>query len=93
MKANRSWHGCDRIYSGLTRYLIVYGGHSLVGTTVTGYGDVVFLNMNSKSGGWTSIQGIQINKISSYINGGIVKQLTTGITKYSLIQQTDTKYN
>jgi hypothetical protein len=78
LNASRSFHGCDRIFSGKTRYLVVYGGRHFVGQTPTNFGDVMFLDMKSKSEGWYSVPGIQMNKLISNVNGGLIKQLSTG---------------
>jgi hypothetical protein len=79
LNPSRSGHWCDRIFSGQTRYLVVYGGHhvSLLSPWPI-YGDILFLDMNRKSEGWFSIPGIQLNKLNGYINGGLIKQLNSG---------------
>ncbi len=38
----------------------------------------MFLDMKSKSEGWYSVPGIQMNKLISNVNGGLIKQLSTG---------------
>jgi hypothetical protein len=78
LSMSRSWHGCDKLISDQTRYLIVYGGHNRVGTTKNPFGDVLFVNLNDKSRGWFSTPRVQINKLSLFVNGGLVKRLSAG---------------
>jgi len=73
---SRSWHGCDRIYIGKTRYLIVYGGHNLVGSTFTDKNDILFLNIDQANSQWTTMIGIQLDNSYRFISGGIVRRLT-----------------
>ncbi len=78
LSMSRSWHSCDKLNSDQTRHLVVYGGHNWVGTTQNPFGDILFLNLYDKNRGWFSTPRVQINKLSLFVNGGLIKRLTAG---------------
>ena len=75
---SRSWHGCDGVFIGNTRYLILYGGNNMAGSVFQhSNNDIIFLNMDSLNSKWVSRKGIQLDGSYRVISGGIVRRLTT----------------
>ena len=70
----RQNHGCDRVDMNNNPYLIVYGGDA---PGITRFGDIAFLNLNQKSHGWVNLPGISLSGAKRFINGGIVKHLSS----------------
>ena len=79
----RAHHGCSYMAMNNTNFLVVYGGTDFF---VSGFNDILFLDLNKKSLGWHSVPGIILKQYFPTVIGGVVKQLTPTSCDMMLIQ-------
>jgi len=78
LPAPRIFHGCGTTHINQSTYLVVYGGHYIdsKGVPVL-FWNILILDMDATGSTWQVLPGSKFITSNKYINGGIIKRLTS----------------